>query len=166
MRRMLEALAPMPAVSVAIAAMWLALAPAVDAKNALLAAALALIIPWLTQRFWPDYPRLHRPLLATRLFARVVLDIVLANWQVARLVLGPQPKLRPAFVVMPVDIEDPFVATLLASIISLTPGTVLIEFDRAARNFHIHFLDITSPDAALRQIKRRYEAPLKEIFRC
>lgn len=166
MRWLLGALFPMPAVSVAIAALWLALAPAADAKNVLLASVLALIIPWLTQQFWPERPRLYRPLLATGLFVRVVQDIVIANWQVARLVLGPQRKLRPAFVIMHVEIEDPFVATLLASIISLTPGTVMMDFDRRARTFHIHFLDVSSPDAALHKIKQRYEAPLRKVFRC
>lgn len=159
-------LLPMPVVSLAIAALWLALAPGPGAASILLAAVLAVVIPWLTQRFWPDRPRLHRPLLAIRLFARVVFDIVAANWQVARLVLDPRRRPRAAFVDMEVAIEDPFVATVLASIISLTPGTVTLDFDRAARRFTIHVLDASSPDDVVDAIRRRYEAPLKEVFRC
>ncbi|UYN94652.1 MAG: Na+/H+ antiporter subunit E [Enhydrobacter sp.] len=159
-------LLPQPLVSVVILGVWLVLAPAISLGHFLLAAILAVAIPILTSNLWFDRPRLVRPWVAVLLFARVMGDIVVANWQVARLVLGPLDRLRPAFIEIPLDVADPFVATLLGSIISLTPGTVSVEIDRPRSVLLVHALDVDDRDAMIATIKNRYEAPLKEIFRC
>jgi multicomponent K+:H+ antiporter subunit E len=67
---------------------------------------------------------------------------------------------------VPLDIADPFVATLLGSIVSLTPGTVSIEIDRTKNVLFVHGLDIEDEAAVIASIKARYEAPLKEAFAC
>jgi multicomponent K+:H+ antiporter subunit E len=110
--------------------------------------------------------RLVRPIVGLALFVRLVIDIVVANWQVARLVVGALDRLDPAFLEVPLDIEDPFVATLLGSIVSLTPGTVSVEIERERKVLLVHALDADDPPAMVARIKARYEAPLKEIFRC
>ena len=73
------------------------------------------------------------PVAALRLALVVLGDIVTANLLVARQVLGPPAALRPDFLDVPLDIVDPLVATILGSIVSLTPGTVSVEIDRAKR---------------------------------
>ena len=155
-----------PTLSLVILALWLALAGSFAPGHLLLGAALGLSIPWLTHAFWPDPPRVARPDAAVRLFFVVLYDIVVANWIVARRVLGPLERLRPSFVEMPLDAEDFFVATILGSIISLTPGTVSIDIDRQRRILTVHALDVEDTEALIRTIKARYEAPLKEIFAC
>jgi multicomponent K+:H+ antiporter subunit E len=159
-------LLPQPVVTLAVVALWLALTSSASLGNLLLAIALGLSIPWLTASFWPDRPRLARPVAGFVLFARVVADIVVANLEVARLVLGPLDRLAPAFVAVPIDIEDPFVATILASIVSLTPGTVSVDIDRAAKVLHVHALNVADPAELIATIKNRYETPLKEVCGC
>jgi multicomponent K+:H+ antiporter subunit E len=58
------------------------------------------------------------------------------------------------------------VATILGSIITLTPGTVSIDIDRERRILHVHALDVEDTAGLVSEIKTRYEAPLKEIFGC
>jgi multicomponent K+:H+ antiporter subunit E len=157
---------PHPMLSAAIVLLWLALAPGFDLGTLLVGALVGVAIPVLTQSFWPDRPQLGRPLAAVRLFARVLVDIVVASWQVARLVLGPTARLRPAFLRVPIDIDDAFVATILGSIVSLTPGSVSVEIERERRSLLIHALDVDDESALIERIKTRYEAPLKEVFRC
>ena len=93
-------------------------------------------------------------------------DIVVANIQVARQVLGPLERIRPGFVEVPLDLEDAFVATLLAGIVTLTPGTVSIEVDMERKLLNVHALDVPDAAALIAEIKTRYEVPLKEIFGC
>ena len=162
MRRVL----PQPLVSLMILALWVAIAPAPSLGQVLLGGAIALAIPWFTHPFWPEAPRLARPGVAVLLFLRVLWDIVVANVEVARLVLGPADRLHPVFIELPLEIEDPFVATVLASIITLTPGTLSVDIDRDRRVLLVHALDVTDVPAAIDTIKRRYEAPLREIFGC
>lgn len=163
---LIERLVPQPIMTLAILGLWMVLASSPSLGNLLLGTILGLAIPWLTQSFWPDFPRVARPLRGTLLFVRIVGDILIANWQVARLVLGPLKRLRPAFVEIPIEIEDPFVASLLGSIVSLTPGTVSIEIDRERNVLMVHALDVEDQSRMIATIKSRYEAPLKEIFRC
>lgn len=157
---------PQPTMTLAIIGLWMVLASTLSLGNLLLAVLLGVSIPWLTQSFWPDRPHLARPVTGIALFARVVADIVIANWEVARLVVGPLDRLKPAFIDVPIDIDNPFVATLLASIVSLTPGTVSVDIDRAAGILVVHALNVTDEAELIATIKRRYEAPLKQVFAC
>jgi multicomponent K+:H+ antiporter subunit E len=67
---------------------------------------------------------------------------------------------------VPLDLRDPFLATLLSSIVSLTPGTVAIDVDQQRWVLLVHALDAPDPQALVREIKERYEQPLKEMFAC
>jgi len=127
---------------------------------------LGVAIPHFTARFWPDRPRIVSLRSVLRLVGTVLVDILIANWQVARLVVGPVARLRPRIVRIPLDLEDPFVITILGSIVSLTPGTVSLEIDSKTSTLIVHALDVDDEAALIRSIKVRYEAPLKEIFEC
>jgi multicomponent K+:H+ antiporter subunit E len=144
------------------ALLWNSFAPGV----LLLGLVLALAITWWTQSFWPDRPSFHRPAVLLRFIPLVLWDIVIANLTVARLILGPTRKLRPAFLAIPVDLQDPYAAVALASIITLTPGTVSSKFSQDRRTLYVHALDVEDAEEEVRKIKQRYEAPLKEIFEC
>jgi len=67
---------------------------------------------------------------------------------------------------VPLELRDPFVATLLASVVSLTPGTVAIDVDRSNWILLVHALDAPDPQALIDEIRERYERPLREIFAC
>ncbi|MDO9562283.1 MAG: Na+/H+ antiporter subunit E [Bradyrhizobium sp.] len=157
---------PQPTITLGIMGLWMVLAPSASLGNLLLAVILGVSIPWITRSFWPDRPYLARPLTGIVLFVRVVGDIIVASWEVARLVVGPLDRLKPAFIDVPIEIDDPFVATLLASIVSLTPGTVSVDIDRAAGILNVHALNVADEAEMIAAIKRRYEAPLKRVFGC
>lgn len=160
----MRTLLPQPVLSALILGLWLVLAPAPSIGQALIGLGLALLLPRLTRAFWPDPPRLADAGAALRLIAVVLADIILANVEVARQVIGPPARLRPAFLEVPLDIADPFVASLLGSIVSLTPGTVSIEIDRGV--LLVHALHVTDEAEAIARIKSRYEAPLRKVFAC
>ena len=155
-----------PLQSLLLMLLWLLITDAASLALVLLGGLLALIVPWLTQAFWPAPPRLLRPGLALRFLLVFACDIVTANWRVGRQVVGPVSRLSPALVEVPLELRDPFVATLLASVVSLTPGTVAIDLDREAWILLVHALDAPDPPALVKEIKQRYELPLREIFAC
>ena len=81
----------------------------------------------------------------------VLLDIVVANLQVIRLVLGPNRLLNPGFVLVPLDLKQSLPLTILACTVSLTPGTVSAEIlpyqdepdeDVGERFLLVHVLDL------------------------
>lgn len=162
----MRVLLPFPALSTLILALWLVLAQKITAGQLLLGLVAALVVPKLTQAFWPERPAFTHPLTALRLFITFGYDILVANFAVARRVIGPLDRLRPSFIEVPLDLRDSFAATVLGSIVSLTPGTVSVDVDRERWVLLVHSLDVDDAQALVHTIKRRYETPLREIFRC
>ncbi|MCY1283867.1 Na+/H+ antiporter subunit E [Pseudomonas jinjuensis] len=163
---MIRRLLPHPLLSACLLLTWLLLVNDFSLGHWLLGGALGLVLPWLCRDLLLPVPRIRRPLLLLRFIGLVLHDIVVANLQVARLVVGPTRALRPAFVEIPLDLNDDLAITVLASVITLTPGTVSADLGADRRTLLVHGLDVPDPEALVADIKSRYEAPLKEIFEC
>jgi multicomponent K+:H+ antiporter subunit E len=84
--------------------------------------------------------------------------------EVARRILGPEAALKPRFVWVPLDIQQPWGIATLAGIITLTPGTVSSDLSADRRYLLVHALNEDDPAALVATIKARYERPLMEIF--
>lgn len=157
---------PQPLLSLCLWLVWLLLGNTLAPGQLLLGALLALALPVFTVRLWPDRPRLHKPWKLLRYLLVLLWDITLANLVVARLILGPTTRLRPAFIHLPVDLSDPFARVVFANTISLTPGTVSVDFSLDHRTLLVHALDVDDAEGLIATIKERYEKPLREIFEC
>jgi multicomponent K+:H+ antiporter subunit E len=153
-----------PALSVLLAAVWLLLQQSVAPAQLLAAAVFGLVVPRLVHGFIG--PAAHpRGLVTILRFAAIVLwDIVVSNIAVARIVLNPASNPKPAWVPVALDTTHPTVITLLATIITMTPGTVSCVVDEAAQHILVHALDCDDPADMAAQIKQRYELPLRRIF--
>lgn len=168
---------PTPMLSLLLFIFWLLLNNSVSTGHLVLATVLAIIIPLITSPFRTKQPLVLKPMLAFRHLLLVIYDIITANLQVAMLILGPNKRLTPGFVKVPLDLSHSMPITILASTVSLTPGTVSAEVypweESLAdgeipeeRFLLIHVLNLTDEEALINTIKQRYEAPLKEIFQC
>lgn len=157
---------PQPLFSLFLWLVWLLLANSLQPGHIVLGGVLALALPLFTSRFWPDRPCMRRPLAFATYLAVFLWDIIVANLAVARLILGPVRRLRPAFISLPLDLRNDFAITVLAHSISLTPGTVSSKISEDRRTLLVHVLDLEDEALLVGRIKKRYEAPLKEIFPC
>ncbi len=157
---------PQPLFSLSLWGVWLLLGNTLAAGQILLGLLLALALPLFTVRFWPDRPRLRRPLKILTYVLMLLWDITLANLTVARLILGPTGKLRPLFIRLPLDLCNDFAIVVLTNTISLTPGTVSADLSPDRRSLLIHALDVEDVEQTVARIKYRYERPLQEIFEC
>jgi multicomponent K+:H+ antiporter subunit E len=155
---------PHPILSITLMVLWLLLVNQLSAGHLLLGALLGWAVPLYTARFWPEEVRVRRPLVMVRFTLVVLYDIVVANVTVARLILGPAQRLQPAFLTMPLALRSEVAISLLASTISLTPGTVSAFLSADRRCLIIHSLHATEPEEIIATIRRRYEQPLKEVL--
>ncbi|WP_425316295.1 Na+/H+ antiporter subunit E [Stutzerimonas chloritidismutans] len=157
---------PNPALTLMLAILWLLLNNTLSFGQFLLGLFLGWAIPLLVRGFLVEVPRIRKPLQLCVFSLKVLYDIVVANVHVAKLVLGPKKNLRPAFIEVPMAIENEFVLSTLTSIISLTPGTVSACLSEDRQMLMVHALDVPDADALIADVKRNYEAPLLEIFEC
>lgn len=162
---MIGKLLPHPLLTLSLWAMWLLLNNTLAMGHVVLGLVLAILVPWFSQRFWPERVFIHQPIVLLRFIGIVMWDILVANITVARWVMGPNDKLQPAWLSVPLDIQSPLGISLLANTISLTPGTVSCDLSADQRSLLVHALHVEDSAAAIAEMKRRYEQPLMEVFR-
>ena len=155
---------PHPALSGLLLIVWLLLQQSVAPVHLLGGSVLAVVVPLLCRGFLGPPARLRAWREVARLTAVVLRDIVLSNLSVARLVLDPRAVPRPAWIRVPLDTRHPTAASVLAAIITTTPGTVSCVVDDERWEILVHALDAEDPQAMAAQMKQRYEAPLRRIF--
>lgn len=154
---------PHPFVSVIVALSWLMLGHSAEFFDFIVAVILGLIIPKVIQPFIVRTPNIHWD-LAIKLTFTVLWDIVICNIRVAKQVLGPTKNLHPKWFRVPLDTDHEHVNTLLAMIITTTPGTVSAGIDQERGDILVHSINSDDIEADILDIKTRYEAPLMAIF--
>jgi multicomponent K+:H+ antiporter subunit E len=158
---------PMPLHSVMLLVVWLMLNTTLSLGHILLGSVLAIVIPWLCAPLRVPQPGVKKPLKAVTYVLLVLWDIVVANIEVAILVIGPMKRIKPGFVAVPLDLPDPLPITVLASTVTMTPGTVSSEVSSDNKWLYVHVLNMPDDEQeVIDLIKHRYEARVKEIFGC
>jgi multicomponent K+:H+ antiporter subunit E len=160
----MKSIFPRPVLSVLLLIIWVLVQMSFSPGTLIMGAVLAIIVPLVTKRFWPNSPEIKNFGLLTKYILVFLWDVLVANVQVAFWILGPQDKLRPRFVYIPLEIEHSFTITVLASTISLTPGTISAHLSGDHKMLIVHALNSKDDEETVAEIKERYEKPLKEIF--
>ncbi|WP_340539616.1 Na+/H+ antiporter subunit E [Nocardioides sp. GXZ039] len=104
-----------------------------------------------------------RPWGVVVLVARFLWDVVVASLQVAAAVLRPRPDLRNAIVKVPLHTDSDLVLVLVAELVSLVPGTVVVEVRRSTSTLYLHVLDLTSPEQ-VEDVRRNVWAQEKRVL--
>ena len=87
-----------------------------------------------------------------------------ANLDVAYLVLHPDMPIRPGIVKVRTGLKSDLAKTFLASSITLTPGTLVVDID--GQDLYIHWIHVEGEDAEehTRQIVAPFEPFIRRIF--
>lgn len=164
---MFSRLIPMPIHSIMLLTVWLMINASVSFGHILLGSVLAIIIPLLCAPLRMPQMKIKHPHKVFGYLFIVLKDILVANVEVAILVVGPMRKIKPGFVAVPLDLDDIFPITILASTVTMTPGTVSAEISSDKKWLYVHVLNMPDDEKELINfIKQRYEKRVKEMFGC
>ncbi len=162
---MMSRIAPRPLTALTCALVFVFLLNEITLGGVLLGAVVGIVVAHLTVRFWPGNPRVRNPRVIVAYLGVVIKDIIVSNIEVAKLVLFRRGSdLRSQFITVPLDLRSPEAIAALAGTITLTPGTLSSDVSADGRALLVHCLNVDDPEAAVADIKNRYERPLKEIF--
>jgi multicomponent K+:H+ antiporter subunit E len=162
---MLTRLIPHPLLSLTLVLVWLGLVNTFTLGNLILGSVFGLAIPMLTAAYWPDRPAIARPLKVAEYVLVVLWDIIVANVQVAAIILFKrEPTIRSQWITIPLELKSAEAITVLAGTITMTPGTVSATLAADGSAILVHCLHTDDPDAVRDEIKTRYERRLLEIF--
>lgn len=154
---------PHPLLAIGLTIMWLLLNQSVSPGHILLGGAFALLASGGYAALRPERVRIVSARPIPRLLRTVIADIVRSNIAVARIVLFGKRGVSE-FVRLPLELSNIHALTVLALIITATPGTMWVQFNRASGILLVHVLDLKDEEEWIRLIKGRYESLLLEIF--
>lgn len=92
-------------------------------------------------------------------------ELVMSSIKVAKTVLTPRLDLKPGIVAYPMKVDRDFEITLLANLVTLTPGTMSVDISEDRRLLYIHALDASDPEQMRVDIASGFERKILEAFR-
>jgi multisubunit Na+/H+ antiporter MnhE subunit len=105
----------------------------------------------------------RRARAAVSLLGAFLYDLVAASLAVARIVLDPSRRHRPAIVAVPVDARTDWGVALFAYLVSATPGSTCLHVADDRRTLFVHFLDAPDVRARAGDVKALYERRILQI---
>lgn len=143
---------------------WLAVTGEVTVANVLEGAVLAGLLVLLLRVPVRRRVRLERVPKALGLLGYFLKEILLSNAAVARILLSPVSSLSPGIVAVPLDLKSDAGITVLANLVTLTPGALSLDVSSDRRTLYVHALHVEDPDAFRREVKEGFERRVKEVF--
>ncbi|KFL43640.1 monovalent cation/H+ antiporter subunit E [Lysinibacillus sp. BF-4] len=147
----------------ALAFIWMFLSSNYTVSGFLIGFILGIIVIVMMRRFFKQKLYLVRVWAIIKLTVLFFKELILANVQVFKLALSPKMDMKPAFFAMPTELTEDWEITLLSSLITLTPGTVVVHVSDDAKTLYIHAIDMDDVDEAIDDIKNSFEKAIMEV---
>jgi multicomponent Na+:H+ antiporter subunit E len=150
--------------NLSLAIAWTVFSGRLSGSNFLIGFAVGYMLLWLLQRaVGPTaYFRKTGQLVGLALFFLV--ELFRANLRVAYEVITPSHYMKPAIVAIPLDLKSDAAITLLADLITLTPGTLSIDVSTDQKVLYVHAMYVSDVAEFRRDIKEGFERRIKEVF--
>jgi multicomponent Na+:H+ antiporter subunit E len=92
-------------------------------------------------------------------------ELLKANLQVAYEVMTPQFTMKPGIIQVPLDASSDLEITLLANLITLTPGTLSLDVSTDKKVLYVHAMYVTDKDSFIKSIKNGFEKRILQLTR-
>jgi multicomponent Na+:H+ antiporter subunit E len=98
------------------------------------------------------------------LFFFFLKELIVATVRMAWVVISPHPKLRPGIIAVPLSVQSDIEIMLLASLITLTPGTLSLDVSDDRRILYVHTIDVEDIEEFRTSIKQGFERRIQEVL--
>jgi len=151
--------------NIALAALWAALTGRLTPFNLAVGFGLGAFVLSFVQREngWPRYLFKLRQSAGLALF--FLWELVLSNLRVAYDVVTPRHHMRPGIIAVPLDAKTDAEITLLANLVTLTPGTLSLDVSDDRRFLYVHSMYIDDVESTRQRIKNGFERRVLEVLR-
>ena len=147
-----------------LALAWVALTGQLTPINFGFGFAVGFLLLWLARRAAGESSYFAKVGQVIRFAGFFIWQLVVANLRVTVEILTPAHTMRPAVVAVPLDVTRPSSITLLANIITLTPGTLSLDVAPNGNVLYVHAMHVQDADEFRQEIKDGFERCIKEIF--
>lgn len=148
-----------------LSGIWVALTGSLYYSNFVFGYMLGFFILWIMNRNESDKRYFYRVPKIIGFAFYFLYQLLKANIQVAFDVVTPRYFFKPGVVRYPMNAETDFEINLLAMMISLTPGTLILDVSDDKKTIYIHVMYLTDPETFVRETQTGLERRLLEILR-
>ncbi len=124
-----------------------------------------LLIIYIFRRFFTSRFYLLRVLAVINLIYIFIRELILSNISVLMAVLRPKLNIKPGIFAFPTELKADWEITTLANLITLTPGTLVVDISSDNKILYVHAMDISDADEAIQSIKNTFEKAIMEVSR-
>jgi len=151
-------------VNCGLALAWAIITLQVTAGNIAFGFIVGYLVLWLVNRaLGGPHPYFGKFFRLTKYGVIFLWELIHANLRVAYDVMTPQHHMRPGVVAIPLHVTSDIQITLLASLITLTPGTLSLDVSADRQTLYLHVMYLTDPDELRRNIKDGIERRVLEM---
>lgn len=150
-------------INVLIAVMWMFMQSSYVIGSFIFGYMIGLFVLFILRRFLVFDFYLRRVWALVKLMMLFIIELIKANIDVAKVVLRPKANHKPGIVAVQTNLETNVEITLLAALISLTPGTVSMDFSDDSKTIYIHALDVPNKDEFIADIHHSFERAIMEV---
>jgi len=152
------------AINIILTVIWGAISASFTPVNLMLGFAVGALSLWLIRRELQPVTYPLRPLRLALLIALFFKELAVSATKVAILVMRERMALKPGIFAYPLTVRSDFEITLLANLITLTPGTLSVDVSPDRKTLYVHALDCADPGALRQDIARGFERRIREAF--
>lgn len=150
-------------VNILTAVMWMFLQNSFTPASFVFGYFIGILILFILRRFLIFDFYLRKLWAIVKLLFLFVVELTKANVDMVKVVLRPKLNHQPGIVAVRTELESNVEITLLAALISLTPGTVSMDFSEDSRTIYIHSIDVPDKDEMIEQIHSSFERAIMEV---
>lgn len=149
--------------NVFLAFMWMFIKVSYDFSSFVKGYFFGLLIIFVFRRFFNSRFYLGRVFAVIKLTLIFLRELILSNFAVVKVVLKPKLDMRPGIFAYETVLTKDWEITLLSSLITLTPGTLVVEVSDDNKTLYIHAMDIEDVEDAISSIKLSFEKAILEV---
>jgi multicomponent Na+:H+ antiporter subunit E len=148
-----------------LAGLWVASTGVFTYANALLGFVVGYVALWWLQALLGWSPYFRKLPLGISFVVMFLWEVLKSNLRVAWDVVTPQTLRRPGIIAVPLEAESDLEITLLANLITLTPGSLSLDVSPDRKTLYVHVMFIDDPAAVRQEIKDRFERRILLLLR-
>ncbi|MCF6325798.1 MAG: Na+/H+ antiporter subunit E [Devosiaceae bacterium] len=155
------------ALAIVLAIIWAAITGNFSAPNLLLGGSVAILALLLIRKEFAPPVYLQKIKRSISLAGLFLYELALSAYRVSVLILSPnmKSKLKPGIIAFPLSVTSDVEITLLANLITLTPGTLSVDVSEDRKFLYVHALSVPNKKALIKEIADGFETKIIEVFK-
>jgi len=150
-------------VNILMAVIWIFLQSNYTATSFIVGYMIGILILFMLRRFLVSDFYVHQVWAIIKLIMLFIIELIKANIDVIKVVLRPKLNHQPGIVAVTTRLESDAEITLLAALISLTPGTISMDFSEDSKTIYIHAIDVPDKEEMIKDIHDTFERAIMEV---